>query len=116
VKRTVKQFVRYISDFEARLAGHARSRGCDGVLCGHIHTPADTEISGIAYCNTGDWVENCTAFVEHESGVLELVNYFDEDRNADTPAPAGPPTHQAPAPRRPRLTERDVSVPETVGV
>jgi len=117
VKRTVKQFVRYISDFETRLAAHARSRGCDGVLCGHIHTPADAEISGIAYCNTGDWVENCTAFVEHESGVLELVNYFDEDRSPETPDSArtyADPT--GPRACRPRVTERDVSVPETVGV
>ena len=82
VKRTVKQFVRYISDFERRLAQHARRRGCEGVICGHIHTPADAEIFGIRYCNTGDWVENCTAFVEYDSGVLELIRYF-EDRSAE---------------------------------
>jgi hypothetical protein len=54
--------------------------GCDPRLSGQ-----NTEISGIAYCNTGDWVENCTAFVEHDAGVLELVNYFDEDRDVETP-------------------------------
>lgn len=80
VKRTVKQFVRYISDFEQRLADHARRQDCDGVICGHIHTPTTAEIFGIAYCNTGDWVENCTAFVEYDNGVLELIRYFDEDR------------------------------------
>jgi UDP-2,3-diacylglucosamine pyrophosphatase LpxH len=83
VKRTVKQFVRYISDFEGRLAAHARQRGCDGVICGHIHTPVASTISGIEYCNTGDWVENCTAFVEHEDGVLELIRNYDEDRPAE---------------------------------
>jgi UDP-2,3-diacylglucosamine pyrophosphatase LpxH len=119
VKRTVKQFVRYISDFEQRLAAHALSRGCDGVLCGHIHTPADTAISGIAYCNTGDWVENCTAFVEHEDGVLELVNYFDEDRDVETPDPVGFPAVATPyEPDWPDWGDVDVTVPdgEPVGV
>ncbi|MDX1965944.1 MAG: UDP-2,3-diacylglucosamine diphosphatase [Planctomycetaceae bacterium] len=83
VKRTVKHFVRYISDFEHRLADHARKQGCDGVICGHIHTPTTADIFGIAYCNTGDWVENCTAFVEHDSGVLELIRYFDEHRRPE---------------------------------
>lgn len=77
IKRRVKQFVRYISDFEGRLVAHGRKLGCDGVICGHIHTPAQTEIDGIVYCNTGDWVENCTALVEYESGELELLRYFD---------------------------------------
>jgi hypothetical protein len=79
VKRSVKHLVRYISDFERRLADHARSLGCDGVICGHIHTPVASQIFGIDYCNTGDWVENCTAFVEYDSGVLELIRYFDEN-------------------------------------
>jgi UDP-2,3-diacylglucosamine pyrophosphatase LpxH len=83
VKRTVKQFVRYISDFEQRLADHARAQDCAGVICGHIHTPANADIFGIQYCNTGDWVENCTAFVEYDSGVLELIRYYDEDRTAE---------------------------------
>lgn len=78
---------------------------------------ADAEISGIAYGNIGDWVENCPAFVEHDTGVLELVNYFDEDRSPETPDSArtyADPT--GPRACRPRVTERDVSVPETVGV
>lgn len=78
IKRRVKQFVRYISDFERRLVDHARRQGCDGVICGHIHTPAQTEIDGIAYCNTGDWVENCTALVEYETGELALLRHFDD--------------------------------------
>jgi UDP-2,3-diacylglucosamine pyrophosphatase LpxH len=83
VKRTVKQAVRYISDFERRLAEHARRRDCSGVICGHIHTPAFAEIHGVQYCNTGDWVENCTAFVEYDDGVLELIHYLDEDGSAE---------------------------------
>lgn len=83
IKRKVKQLVRYISDFERRLADHSRERGCDGVICGHIHTPAVSHLGGQAYINTGDWVENCTAFVEYDDGGLELIHYFDERRCLD---------------------------------
>jgi UDP-2,3-diacylglucosamine pyrophosphatase LpxH len=96
VKRTVKQFVAYISDFERRLAGHARQLGCQGVICGHIHTPADADIFGIRYCNTGDWVENCTAFMEDDSGVLELIRYF-EDCSAEPLDAANRPEALAPS-------------------
>jgi UDP-2,3-diacylglucosamine pyrophosphatase LpxH len=30
---------------------------------------------GLLYCNDGDWVESCTALVEHESGKLEIVTW-----------------------------------------
>jgi len=32
-------------------------------------------IEGIQYCNDGDWVENCSALVEHWDGRLELVDW-----------------------------------------
>lgn len=115
VKRTVKQFVRYISDFEHRLADHARSKGCDGVICGHIHTPTSAEIFGIDYCNTGDWVENCTAFVEYDTGVLELIRYFDEDRPAEPSEPVEFTEFHVPSDvELPALV--DWEEPETAGV
>ena len=86
LKRRVKQAVRYISDFERRLVAHARSQRCEGVICGHIHTPAYTKLDGLTYCNTGDWVENCTAFVEYDTGELSLLHYFDEDCPAEEAA------------------------------
>jgi UDP-2,3-diacylglucosamine pyrophosphatase LpxH len=70
-KRKVKGAVKAIDDFEAALAGEARRRGFDGVVCGHIHHP---EVDGVLYANDGDWVESCTALVEHEDGRLELVD------------------------------------------
>ncbi|MCL2636634.1 MAG: UDP-2,3-diacylglucosamine diphosphatase, partial [Betaproteobacteria bacterium] len=48
-------------------------RGLDGVVCGHIHWAAIREIDGLAYINCGDWVDSCTAIVEHFDGRLELV-------------------------------------------
>jgi hypothetical protein len=45
------------------------------VICGHIHVPAVRTIDGIAYYNCGDWVEHCTALVEHLDGTMELVTH-----------------------------------------
>jgi UDP-2,3-diacylglucosamine pyrophosphatase LpxH len=53
----------------------ARQRRCEGVICGHIHTPADRMIDGIHYLNDGDWVESCTALVEHQDGRFEIVTW-----------------------------------------
>jgi len=29
----------------------------------------------VLYCNDGDWVESCTALVEHRDGRLEIVHW-----------------------------------------
>jgi UDP-2,3-diacylglucosamine pyrophosphatase LpxH len=77
VKQRVKQFVRFISRYESSLLNHARRRNCDGVICGHLHTPALIERDGMLYCNTGDWMENCTAIVERFDGTLELHRFYE---------------------------------------
>ena len=84
VKQKVKSAVSYISDFEMELAELARSRKCDGVICGHIHQPAIKEYNGIEYLNSGDWVETLSALVETIHGDWKLIYYnqaFDEDRD-----------------------------------
>uniref|UniRef100_A0A7C4QLS8 UDP-2,3-diacylglucosamine diphosphatase n=1 Tax=Schlesneria paludicola TaxID=360056 RepID=A0A7C4QLS8_9PLAN len=73
VKQRVKQVVRYISDFEQRLMAAAATRRCDGVICGHVHTPQLRWDGPQVYVNLGDWVENCTAFVEYETGECALL-------------------------------------------
>ena len=45
----------------------------DGIVCGHIHKAELRVIRSVLYCNTGDWVESCTALVEDETGRLELL-------------------------------------------
>ena len=74
-KRKVKGAVSFIFDFEAALLRHARERGVDGVICGHIHAAAVRNVDGIAYINCGDWVDSCTAIVEHPDGRMELVEW-----------------------------------------
>jgi hypothetical protein len=32
-------------------------------------------VNGVMYLNDGDWVESCTALVEHQDGKLELVDW-----------------------------------------
>ena len=74
LKHKVKNAVQFISNFENMLADEARKRGVDGVVCGHIHHAEMREISGVLYCNDGDWVESCTALAEHIDGRLEIVS------------------------------------------
>ena len=64
LKLKVKNAARFICDFENALAREARSRGLDGVVCGHIHHAEVKDIAGMIYCNDGDWVESCTALTE----------------------------------------------------
>lgn len=73
VKAEVKNVVGFIGQFEEAVVRYARDYDVDGVLCGHIHTAAAREIQGVSYYNTGDWVESCTAVVEHFDGTLELL-------------------------------------------
>ena len=72
-KRKVKTALNFIFDFEESAVHHARERGLDGVICGHIHWATMREIGGLSYINCGDWVDSCTAIVEHFDGRLELV-------------------------------------------
>ncbi len=75
LKLQVKEAVKAIDRFEGALADDARSRGFDGVVCGHIHHAEMRMVNGIMYLNDGDWVESCTALVEHRDGTLELVDW-----------------------------------------
>jgi len=75
LKRQVKEAVKAIDRFEVALAGEARRRGLDGVICGHIHHAEMRLVNGVMYMNDGDWVESCTALVEHADGGFELLDW-----------------------------------------
>ena len=75
LKHKVKNAVNYIADFERVVAQAAQKRGVDGLVCGHIHRPEIREMNGLLYCNDGDWVESCSALVEHRDGRLELIDW-----------------------------------------
>lgn len=77
LKHKVKNAVEFISKFEEAVVAEARRRGTDGVICGHIHTAEMRDMDGITYCNDGDWVESCTALVEHDDGKMEILRWAD---------------------------------------
>jgi len=93
-KRKVKTAVSFIYDFEESVARSVKDRGLDGAICGHIHAAAIKQVDGITYVNCGDWVDSCTAIVEHLDGTMELVQWttarspvFDADDEVEALAP-----------------------------
>lgn len=75
VKFKVKNIVQFISEYEESIVETLRDEGMDGVICGHIHHAEIKHIGNFLYVNTGDFVESCTAIVEHFNGSLELVRW-----------------------------------------
>ena len=75
LKGKVKNAVQFVADFEAAVTEEARRRGLDGVVCGHIHKADLRMAHGMLYANDGDWVESCTALVEHADGRLEVLQW-----------------------------------------
>jgi UDP-2,3-diacylglucosamine pyrophosphatase LpxH len=103
LKAKVKNAVQFASDFADAIAAEARRRHVDGIVCGHIHQAEIRDIGGVLYCNDGDWVESCTALVEHFDGRLEIIRWI-ELRALD---PLAPLPHAEPEP-----AERE-EIPET---
>ena len=81
LKHKVKKAVDFIFKFEENLANYCKKRGFDGVICGHIHHAEIKEINGVTYMNDGDWVESCTALVEHHNGRWEIITWTKETDN-----------------------------------
>lgn len=76
LKHKVKQAVSAISGFESDLDSFAVAKGCDTIICGHIHHPEDKCLkSGIHYLNSGDWVESLTALVEDDGWQWRLLKW-----------------------------------------
>ena len=84
LKHKVKKAVDFIFKFEENLANYCKKRGFDGVICGHIHHAEIKEINGVTYMNDGDWVESCTALVEHWDGKWEIITWTKEKDDVDT--------------------------------
>ena len=106
-KNKVKKAVSFIFDFEDAVAHAAAQRGVDGVVCGHIHSAADRRIGNVRYLNCGDWVDTCSAIVEHFDGRIEVVHWGVHGATA-SPAPLALPalpSRALPA-ERPRCRER----------
>jgi UDP-2,3-diacylglucosamine pyrophosphatase LpxH len=74
LKHRVKNAVKFMSNFEEAVRRAARKNEVDGLVCGHIHRPEISVGEEVIYLNCGDWVESCTALIEHHDGTIELVH------------------------------------------
>jgi UDP-2,3-diacylglucosamine pyrophosphatase LpxH len=103
VKWKVKRAMIFACDFEEAVAREAARRGMHGVVCGHIHKTEMRPIGPVLYCNTGDWVESCSALVEREDGSLALLSYAGRVHHRPEPtAAASPASASSPTAGRPR--------------
>jgi UDP-2,3-diacylglucosamine pyrophosphatase LpxH len=82
----VKNAVAFISRFEEVVAHAAAERRVEGVVCGHIHSAEIRQFGEITYYNDGDWVESCTALVEHGDGRMEIIDWAERDRQQELAA------------------------------
>lgn len=73
LKYATKEALSYLTDFEYMVTNYCKKRKADGIICGHVHQPAIKKIGDIEYMNDGDWVESCSALVEHFDGKWEIV-------------------------------------------
>lgn len=80
LKSHVKNAMSHIERYAEACIHEARNRGYDGVVSGHIHHAGISDVSGISYFNTGDWVENCTALAEDEHGQISVIHWTRERR------------------------------------
>ena len=78
IKTTVKDAVKFVTNFENQLSFQAKQRNCVGVICGHIHTPVIKDViigdKVIQYINCGDWIEN-NSYIVYNDGKFK-IEYF----------------------------------------
>ncbi|MBR9833883.1 MAG: UDP-2,3-diacylglucosamine diphosphatase [Alphaproteobacteria bacterium] len=98
LKKKTKRALNHIHNFEGHVADYCKRKGYDGAICGHIHVAEMRRINGVEYMNDGDWVESCTALVEHFDGRWELVEH--KPASLQT-RPRAEPEARRPAPVRP---------------
>ena len=110
-KSRVKRAVSFVFDFEDSLIHAVRERGLDGVICGHIHCAAIRPVEGVVYVNCGDWVDSCTAIVEHHDGRLELVRAWQPAAAAAATEALPGAVSPVPAPRIPPGSFDDLPCP-----
>lgn len=76
IKNNIKIATNYINDFDKSAIQLAEKRGCDGVICGHIHNPSNIIFeNGKHYLNSGDWVENMSAILIDFNDNITIYNH-----------------------------------------
>ena len=67
LKKNVKNAIKFITDFEKQAVYQAKIHDCQGVIVGHIHTPANIYVGDTHYLNCGDWIEN-NSYIVYKNG------------------------------------------------
>jgi UDP-2,3-diacylglucosamine pyrophosphatase LpxH len=98
IKMAIGAARKFILGFETRVAEAAREHGYDGHICGHIHYGRIEDRNGVLYINDGDWVEHCTALVEHTDGRMELLHWTECQQSLAVSAAALPEPIAEPLP------------------
>ena len=82
LKDNVKAAVSFLVNFENEMVRQAKKRNCHTVVCGHLHNPADKQIDGVRYVNTGDYVENRTKTIYNpEYNIISVYNHGERINN-----------------------------------
>jgi UDP-2,3-diacylglucosamine pyrophosphatase LpxH len=71
----VKDALNYVRAFEEALTAEAARRRTEGIICGHVHHASIRDFPAARYVNCGDWIESCSAAIEHFDGRLEIVSW-----------------------------------------
>jgi UDP-2,3-diacylglucosamine pyrophosphatase LpxH len=78
IKNSVKEAIKFVSDFEDTAIELAAKQGYDVVICGHIHQQQKRRITtdkgSVMYLNSGDWVENLSS-LEYNNGDWTIYTY-----------------------------------------
>jgi len=86
LKMFSKKMSKKSANFEAKALAESIEKGCDIMICGHVHQPQkrvfENEHGSILYLNSGDWVENLSV-LEYNSGQWDLLDFDETFRGKD---------------------------------
>ena len=93
-KRNTKRAINFVNHFEQTITDHAKRKGYDGVICGHVHSACIKDFDGVCYMNDGDWVDCCSALVENLDGSFEIIQWTPLVEDINTVVLPVAPTYQ----------------------
>lgn len=77
LKSKVKGAIAAVNQFEELVVRMCISKGYDGVIYGHTHSPSMKTIKTKSIWNDGDMVESLTCLIETENGEFQLLRLSD---------------------------------------
>lgn len=73
IKFSFKECLKALNNYNVAVTKYAISKGVDGVITGHIHTPEIKFINHIHYINIGDFMENSSYVIEDSDSLCLQV-------------------------------------------